>query len=119
MALKVTGQAKVFKFEDKGNWCKASLGLSKKQNGEWQNEYYGANFVKDAKDKAQKTGIPDKTKIEIKNGFLSTSKWNDKTYVNVVITDFDFVDGEPQATPQQTAPAFDIDSVDMDSELPF
>lgn len=115
MALNVTGQAKVFKLEEKGNLLKCSLGLSKKnKDGAWENEWYNANFFKDAKEKA-KNGIPDKTKIEIKNAFLNASKWNGKTYININIMDFDFVDGVPQPKPQQE---FDIDSVNMD-DLPF
>lgn len=122
--MEVTGKIKVFKFEDKGKYGKASLGESTKgKDGTWNNKYYNAKFFKGAFDKAKENGMPDKTKIEIKKAFLDSSTWNGKTYVSVNIMDFDYVDGvsqkTEQAAEQQTSDFVDVDLDAMASELPF
>lgn len=102
----------VWKVESKGNAYVVSLSTSekKKQNNEETTEYYnwfGVMFVGHAKNKIEKYGLPERTKIRPTSMKFTaptvTSKTGEKkTYINLTVFDFEYVDYEPQQP--QSAP---------------
>ena len=99
--MNVTGRATVFVKEHQGRngaWKSYAIAVSHKdESGTWDNDYYDLVFAKDAKGYE----IADKTKIEIKSGFLScrsykTADGGKKVVSQIVVTAFDYVE-EPTA----------------------
>lgn len=81
--MQITGQAVIFK-NDKGYY---SMTISnKKEDNTYENMYITTNFKKGVE-------LENKTKINIKNGFLSfyTNKDNNKI-LKVVITEFEIIE---------------------------
>lgn len=95
--MNVTGRQTIFVKEHNGrngSWKSYTTAVSHKdESGQWDNDYYEVIFAKNAKGYE----IADKTKIEIKSGFLScrsyTANGGDKKVVSqIVVTDFNFVE---------------------------
>lgn len=86
-----------------------SLGVSSKDTkGEWQNAYLDCIFKKGVE-------VNHKAKIKINNAFPTVSKYNDKTTVRWMITDFEVVDSG-----ESTSDNGFINIPDsLDEELPF
>lgn len=84
--MNITGKARVYNFENKGNYAKASLQVGKKkQDGEWENMWFNAKFVgKNAPDEMEKG-----QQINITSAILESFKGDKGTYVTVVIFDFE------------------------------
>ena len=84
----------VFEPENKGNYVQANLSTGKKdKDGNWTNmNWFGARFVGKAKEQAEK--LRSKDKIEIISGLIENNYVKDsgKTYINVVIFEFEFMD---------------------------
>ena len=84
----------VFDPKDKGNYYEANLSTGKKdKDGNWTNmNWLGARFVGKAKENAEK--LNSKDKIEIINGLVENVyiKESGKTYINVVVFEFEFMD---------------------------
>lgn len=70
-----------------GKYTLYSIGVSSKNsNNEWVSGFINVRFKKGV-------SVPNKTKIKINNAFYTVSKSNDRTYVSLMITDFDNLDG--------------------------
>lgn len=68
---------------ENGKYINYSVGVSSKnQNGEWVNGYVPVRFKKGVT-------VANKAKIKINNAFYTVMKNGDKTYVSLMITDFD------------------------------
>ncbi len=84
----------VFQAENKGKYVEANLSTGKKdQDGNWKNmSWLGARFVGKCKEQAEK--LKDKDKIEIISGLIENNyvKETGKTYINVVIFEFEFME---------------------------
>lgn len=73
--------------KDRGNFTTYSLMVSSKDKDDnWVNGFIDCKFKKDV-------SVPNKAKIKINNAFPIVEKWNDKTYVKWMITDFEIVEG--------------------------
>lgn len=69
-----------------GKYTLYSIGVSSKnQNNEWVSGFINVRFKKGV-------SVPNKTKIKINNAFYTVTKSGDKTYVSLMITDFDSLD---------------------------
>jgi hypothetical protein len=102
--MNVTGKAKVFNFESKGSYAKASLQAGKKKaDGEWENMWFNAKFV----GKHTPSTIEKGQQINITSAALESFKGNNGTYVTIVI--FEFALGSKHDTPFPSA----------DDELPL
>lgn len=109
MGLTITGQAKlIVKVKEKhdgGTWKKCSLMISNKDaDGNWSNNFLDCAFKKG-------TEIPgNKSKIEIKNSFLTFDSYNGNTTPKVFITDFAVLEqGEATGTAAINAPIEVVD----------
>lgn len=108
----VTGETMIFR-NDKGFY---STSLSKKkQDGTYDNAYINVYFKKG-------TDIPNKTKIDIKHGFLTFDKYqknDEKQYVDwrIFILDYEVV-GDNQKT-QTITPQKDDVMFGNEDDLPF
>lgn len=118
-----TGETMIFK-NDKGFY---STSISKKirnadgTDGGYDNAYLNVNFT-------HKVDIPNQTKINITNGWLSFNKFKDKdgnnrTTFNIVVSDFTPVDnpnviGAQKSAQNTTKPSEDFGISDND-DLPF
>lgn len=100
----------IYKVEQKGNMVLARLQTGKKVNDTWENMWWSAKFVGKNKDKILQYG--DKTRIKITSGIVEQNKYQDKFYTNVIIFDYEIVDGK-------LAPLATTEQFDDDSELPF
>lgn len=100
----------VYKVEQKGNMVMARLQTGKKVNDTWENMWWSAKFVGKNKDKILRYG--DKTRIKITSGIVEQNKYQDKFYTNVIIFDYEIVDGK-------LAPLATTEQFDEESELPF
>ena len=110
--INVSGKCKVYKIEHKGNYnfVTASLMSSKKlKDGEYENQWFNAKFVGKAFEPAKH--LQDKAKIEIKSGVLESRKHEGKTYITIVVFEFD---SEEQPMPEQG-----FTPVDDDEDIPF
>lgn len=108
-----TGETMIFK-NDKGFY---STTISKKvrnadgTDGGYDNAYLNVNFTK-------KVDIPNKTRINVKNGWLSFNKFTDKdgknrTTFNLVINDFAPVDNPNVIGAKPSEDVFEADSDDL------
>lgn len=116
--MQVTGQILLFR-NDFGFSTSIS---NKKQDGTYENLAVSVMFKKDDLD-AQK--IPNKTKINIKNGFLSFYKGtNGFPKIRVVILEYDILDNIPETSSASSDPFDDMNITENmvfsdDDELPF
>ena len=93
-----------------GKYTLYSLGIStRNKDGSWDNGYINCKFKKGI-------SVPNKSKIKINNAFFTASKSGDKTYTNLMITDFDILEGETAAG--EAEEFMKIPETD-DSEVPF
>lgn len=112
--MPVTGQTMIFK-NDKGFYL-TSIG-KKKQDGEYENGYMNVAFRKG-------TDIPDKTLINITNGFITfdtfVSKVDNKrtTVWKIFVLDFEIPGQTKTVAPKQEESAIIASSTDED-DLPF
>lgn len=111
MGLNVTGEQMIFRNEKQGKdgpWASYSTGISKKdEQGKWKSDYYEVVFVKDAKG----ADIPDKTKINITDAFLSFRLYQDKPIKQIIVQAYTMAEGQPAQTAEYTALT--------ESDLPF
>lgn len=105
---------KVFANEKEGangKFTTYCLGVnSKNKDGNWTNGYLNCKFKKGV-------SVANKTRIKINNSFFVASKSGDKSYVHLMITDFDVM--EPGDTPAQDADEFMKIPESVDDEVPF
>jgi len=88
--MNVTGKAKVYQFESKGNYAKASLQVGKKnKEGEWENMWFNARFV----GKNTPAEMEKGRQIDITKAALESFKGDKGTFVTVVIFEFDMLSG--------------------------
>jgi hypothetical protein len=87
MKIEITGETMIFakEWNDKILY---STTVGKKVNGEWENAYINVNFRNGVK-------VEHKTKINIKQAWLSFYKKDDKATFYIFVNDFDTV-GEPE-----------------------
>lgn len=80
-------QCEVMIFRYEGNYgATYSIGLSKKdKDGKYENGYFNCKF-KNGVD------IPNKTKIKIKNAWLTFNQKDKKTYPYIFISDYDLAE---------------------------
>jgi hypothetical protein len=101
-------------FEGKPSY---SIGLSKKdKNGNFENGYMNVRFKQDVE-------LKNKTKISIKNAWLSFNLKDNKTYPYIFINDFAIVEEENKNPYQEMRTKVESDigqQIEIDpSELPF
>ncbi|HHX71220.1 MAG TPA: hypothetical protein GX708_24640 [Gallicola sp.] len=117
------GYATVWTVEDKGNFVKGRISTSEKdrrEEGKYINSNWFATFVGQAKEKAEH--LQERDRIVIKSAKITNTTSgegeNKKSFVNVVIFDFDMNDQQGYSKPQNnSAPNYNVD--EDDSELPF
>lgn len=116
----VTGEnVKIFRKERDtkagGKFTTYSAMVSSKAKDEsWVYGYIDCAFKKDVE-------VNNKAKININSAFFTASKYNDKTYVKLMITDFDVVE-EGEAPVNADIPTEDFISIPdgvLESEVPF
>lgn len=123
--LNVNGTCQVYRVENKGNFVTASLRTSKKnkQTDEWESEWFNAKFVGHCKDRASR--LVDKDKITIEKSVLENRKYQEKTYLSIVIFEFTSESVEQQSDvrePQQhdfDAPAINENEICEDCKQPM
>ena len=114
MGFNLSGEKiKIYKKEHdgkNGKWYSFSAGIaSKNMDGEWVNGYLDVAFKKGVE-------IANKAVINVAKAFPTVSKYNDKTYIRWMITEFEVVDaGENTASPDD----FMNIPEDVDDTLPF
>lgn len=101
---------KVFANEKEGangKYTLYSIGVSSKDaNGNWVSGYINVRFKKGVE-------VANKSKIKINNAFYVVNKSGDRSYVSLMITDFDVLEGG------ESGDGFiDMSNV-KDEELPF
>lgn len=104
--------ATIWNVEDRGNYVQARISTSRKDNRDnsYINSNWFARFVGNCKDAAK--NLKERDRIVITNGTVENvyDKNSGKSYVNVVIFDFDMADGSlPGFTPYEGS----------NDELPF
>ena len=101
MHIKENEELMIFK-NDKGYY---SIGLSRKdRNGNYFNGYFPCQFKKDV-------NLDNKTKIRIKNAFMSFYLREDKTMSYIMITDFEKVEKKENYA--------QLKGEDVEDNLPF
>ena len=94
-----------------GKFTLYSIGVNtKNQNGEWTNGYLSCRFKKGVE-------IANKTKIKINSAFFTATKSGGKTYVSLMITDFELL--EAGSTAGNAADEFVKIPEEVDEEVPF
>lgn len=116
MALRVTGECKVYNLKQNDKSVAAGLGLSTKDNeGNWKTEFIQGYFVKDAFEAA--TRLDKKDKIEIISGTLNiktVEKDGRKiTYYSVTVFEFN------NLTHPEEDGEVDFHPTDEETDLPF
>ncbi len=110
---KFEGETIVFK-NDKGFYSTSMS--NKKMDGTYDNGYMGLNFKKG-------TDIPNKTKINVKNGWLTFNKYENKntgkqeTYWYIFVNDYEII-GNNNSQPVAKKEQNDFIAADSD-DLPF
>lgn len=119
MGLTVTSDEKGVKVirKDKtwsgGTFATYSLMISSKVNDEWLNGFTDCVFKKGVE-------VENKAIIKINNAFYTVSKSGDRTYVKLMITDFDVIKpGVPLNKPTVDSEGFMQIPDNIDEELPF
>jgi hypothetical protein len=105
--VNITGKARVYNFEDKGNYAKASLQVGKKKpDGTWDNMWFNAKFVKNVPSTLEKG-----QQIDIKSGLLESWQSDKKiTYTTIVIFDYELLNkSEFKSEPIECSDADDLD----------
>lgn len=108
-----SGETMIFK-NDKGFY---STGMSKKnQDGTYANAYISVGFKKGV-------NLPNKTKINIKNGFLTFDQYERDgskiTNLKIFVTDFETVGGEKQPAKQNKGSENEFFGANKEEDLPF
>ena len=94
--MQISGETMIFRNEREsanGKWYAYSTGVSsKRQDGSWVNGYLDVKFRKGVE-------VENKTKIDIKNGFLSVKEFRTESgaqgkRLELVILEFDIVDAQ-------------------------
>ena len=91
--------AKVYRVEDKGNYCAGSLNTYRKdkQKDEYINSWWNCKFVGKAKSVAE--GLQDKTKVKIVSAIVENKSYEKdgqkRSWLEVVVFDME-VDGQAQ-----------------------
>ena len=113
--MNITGKCRVYQFEHKGNYAKASLQVGKKkQDGEWENMWFNAKFVgKNLPDNIEKG-----EQINITSAILESFKGDKGTYVTVVIFEHESM-GNKSFSPTDKCPDCGMPIAECDCELPF
>lgn len=94
-----------------GKFMTYSMGVNKKdQNGNWVNGYLPCTFKKGV-------SVPNKSKIKINSSFFYPQKSGDRSFVKLMITDFDILEGGETAA--QDADEFMKIPEDANDEVPF
>ena len=84
--LNITGKATIYKYQDKGKFATAAIRVAKKnKEGKWDSEFYNVRFC----GTGYKENLEDKTEINITNGILETTTWQEKKYTNIIIFDYE------------------------------
>jgi len=111
--------ATVWKVEDKGNYVQGRISTSEKDNreeGKWINSNWFARFVGNAKEKSLE--LKERDRIKITSGKITNTLWgegeNRKSYLNVIIFDYEMLDD----IRQQNDDNVDVED-DSDLDLPF
>lgn len=122
MGLNVTGEnVKIFRKERDtkagGKFTTYSAMIaSKAKDDSWVNGYIDCAFKKDVV-------VNNKAKININSAFFTASKYNDKTYVKLMITDFEVVEeGEAPQPPIEQGSSEDFINIPegvLDELVPF
>jgi hypothetical protein len=114
MSLQVTGKCRVYQFEDKTTYAKASLQVGKKkQDGEWENQWFNAKFV----GRNKPTFMDKGQTIEITSGILDSFKGDKGTFQTIII--FDYEAGQAPVQSQQRAISDEVADNDDEDSLPF
>jgi hypothetical protein len=114
--MNVTGKAKVYNFENKGNYAKASLQVGKKKpDGEWENMWFNAKFV----GKNTPDDIKKGEQINITSAILESFKGDKGTYVTVVIFEFESKGGVTPVDEIKDCPDCGLPVEQCDCSLPF
>lgn len=95
----------IYKAKQVGNMVTASMATAKKMNEKWETMYWNVRFV--GSNKEDILQYEDKTKIKVISGTVESNKYNDKMYTNVVIFEYEVLDGKKKQ----------VDAVDED--FPF
>lgn len=86
----------VYKAEAKGNMVVASMQTGKKnKDGTWENMWWNLKFV--GADKNEILEYSDKAKVKLISANVESSKYNDKTYTNVVVFEYEIIEGNRKA----------------------
>lgn len=103
--INVSGKATIYKYQDKGKFATAAIRVAKKnKEGKWDSEFYNVRFCGTG---YKGENIEDKTEINIINGILETTTWQEKKYTNIIIFDYEL-----------TSPKV-LDKKDEFNDLPF
>ena len=109
-------QCEVMVFKYDGQYgASYSIGLSKKnQEGKYENGYFSCKFKKGVE-------IDNKTKIKIKNAWLTFNQKEGKTYPYIFIADYDMIEEkEVENVETDLFQEFADETIDEDlSDLPF
>lgn len=91
----------------------SAMVASKAKDESWVYGYIDCAFKKDVE-------VNNKAKININSAFFTASKYNDKTYVKLMITDFEVVEeGEAPQPPADIDDYVIVPDDSLDSEIPF
>lgn len=114
--------ATVWSVEDKGNYVQGRISTSEKdtrEEGKYINSNWFVRFVGQSKEKALQ--LKERDRIRILSGkitnTLSGEGQNRKSYLNVIIFDFEFLDSHNQNHNDDTY--YDSSEEDYSDELPF
>lgn len=83
---------------------------SKNADGNYVSAFIDVNFKKGV-------SVDNKAKISIKNAFYTVSEYNDKTYMKLMVTDFDVL--EPGETNSPMVDADGFINIGLDDDLPL
>ena len=134
MGFRQDAYAKVWTYEDKGNYGMGQVSISKKNKttGQYEVEFQDGyvRFVGSAHDLMNENPIPERGGLSIKISSCDVtnnySKEKKKTYTNYVIFGFELPDGNPapkKEAPKAAKPAetnSEVDSfAEAEDDLPF
>lgn len=123
MGLVVTTDEKEIKIYRKdrqtqagGTFATYSIKIaSKKKDGNWVNGFIDVAFKKDVE-------VVDKSVIKINKAFFTANEYNGKSYVKLMITDFDVVEEGEAPQPPADIPTEDFINIpdgELDELVPF
>lgn len=124
--------AKVWKYEDKGNYGVGQVSISKKnkESGQYEVDFQDGfvRFIGNAHELMKDATIPDRGGLTIKIGSCDVTKRylkeKEQTYINYLMFDFEFPDGNGGGSKKKAEkapePPSEADSYDaLDEDLPF